>query len=67
MPPERFILNIGIYVGERFIFMSSVFVVSEEAIMQTEKVLELGPSRPWHICSFDPGRGTSIVFLLPRK
>lgn len=47
--------------------MSSVFVVSEEAIMQTEKVLELGPSRPWHTCSFDPGRGTSVVFLLPRK
>lgn len=63
MPPERFILNIGIYVGEMLIFMSFVFIVNEEAILQTEKTFKLGPSRPCQMCfrSFDPGRGTSVV------
>lgn len=63
IPPERLILNIGIYVGEMFIFVSFVFVVNEEAIMQTEKTFKLGLSRPCQMCflSFDPGRGTSVV------
>lgn len=42
---ERFILNTGIYVGERFTFMSSVFFVSEDAIMKAEKAPEWGLGR----------------------
>lgn len=63
MPPERFILNTGICVGERFIFVPFVFIVSEEVIIQTEKALQWGPSRTRQMCcrSFDPGRGTSAV------
>lgn len=60
---ERFILNTGIYVGERFTFMFFFFFffVSEEAIMKAEKPLSGVFTDPSSLCSFDAGRCTSIV------